>query len=68
MVRVIGRSEAKKRTSRGTKMLEAARKELEAQATKKRAAQACKTPPTKEEPPKAPPPLRRKNPRQCQFV
>lgn len=67
MARVIGRSEAKKRTSRGAKMLEAARKELEAQAAK-RAAQAFKTPPTKKEPPEAPPPLRRKNPRRCQFV
>lgn len=64
-----------KRTTRGSKMLEAAREQLERDAKQaKRAKQAkhalpaAKTPPTKAEPPKAPPALKRKKPRPCQFV
>jgi hypothetical protein len=60
MARVIGRSEATKRTTRGTKMLEAARKELKREAET--------TPPPKSAPLEAPPPLKRKKPRKCQFV
>jgi len=54
-----------KRTTRGTKMLEAARKELELQEQ----AAKCKTPPTKAAPSEAPPaPKKHKKVRQCQFV
>lgn len=69
MARVIGRSEATKRATRGAKMLEAARKELELQSQiAKRASQAYKTPPTKADPPKTPPAPQRKKPRQCKFA
>tara|TARA_B100000963_G_scaffold62212_1_gene50289 strand:- start:938 stop:1117 length:180 start_codon:yes stop_codon:yes gene_type:complete len=58
-----------KRNTRGTKMLEAAHKELEREArAAERATQAYKTPPTKADPPKTPPAPKRKKPRQCQFV
>ena len=70
MARVIGRSEATKRNTRGTKMLEAAIKELQREAQEaKRATQAYKTPsPKAASPNRAPPKLGRKNPRKCQFV
>ena len=58
-----------KRTTRGTKMLEAAVKLLQREAQEgMNAAQAYKTPPTKAAPPEAPPAPKRKKPRQCQFV
>jgi len=58
-----------KRTTRGSTMLEAARKELERQAqAAKRAKQALKTPPTKADPPETPPAPKRKKLRPCQFV
>ena len=59
-----------KRNTRGTKMLEAAVKELQREAQEaKRATQAYKTPSPKAAPPdRAPPKLGRKNPRKCHFV
>lgn len=65
MAPVIARSEATKRTTRGTKMLEAARKALEREA--KQALPAVNTPP-KSLPLEAPPPLKRKKPRPRQFA
>lgn len=68
MARVVGRSEATKRSTRsthgthGTRMLEAAVKQLQREAQNA----AYETPPSKGIPPKAPPKLKRK-PRKCQF-
>ena len=58
-----------KRNTRGTKMLEAARKELEREAQ----AAKYKTPPTKAPPTEAPPAPKKRSEkrnklRQCQFV
>ena len=60
MARVVGRSEATKRSTRGTKMLEAAVEQL-----KREAQQAYKTPPTKAAP-NSPPPKKYKM-RKCEF-
>ena len=66
MARVVGRSETTKRNTRGTKMLEAAVKELQREAQEaKHATQAYKTPPTKAAP-NSPPPKKCK-PRKCEF-
>ena len=62
MARVVGRSEATKRSTRGTRMLDAAVKQLQREAQ-----QAYKTPPSKGGPPKTPPAPERKKPRKCLF-
>ncbi|MBG10218.1 MAG: hypothetical protein CMD92_03530 [Gammaproteobacteria bacterium] len=61
MARVVGDVSKPKRSTRGTKMLEAAVKQLQREAQN-----VYKTPPSKGSPPKAPPKLKRK-PRKCQF-
>ena len=64
MARVVGRSEATKRSTRsthGTRMLEAAVKQLQREAQN-----GYETPPSKGSPPEAPPKLKRK-PRKCRF-
>jgi len=66
MARVVGRSEATKRNTRGTRMLDAAVKQLQREAQEaKNATEAYKSPPRKAAPApaeKEPPPLKRKNP------
>ncbi|MBD40752.1 MAG: hypothetical protein CMB11_10425 [Euryarchaeota archaeon] len=61
MARVVGDVTKPKRSTRGTRMLEAAVKQLQREAQND-----YKTPPSKDSPPKAPPELKRK-PRKCQF-
>ena len=70
MARVVGRSEATKRNTRGTRMLEVAVEQLKREAQEaKHAAQAYKSPPAKAAPPdREPPALKRKAPRPRQFV
>jgi len=69
MARVVGKSATKPQT-RGTRMLEAAVKQLQREAQEaESAAQACTTPPPKAAPRnKEPPALKRKAPRPRQFV
>jgi hypothetical protein len=71
MARVVGRSEPEKRKTRGTKMLEAAVKQLQREAQEgKNDTQGYKTPPRKATSPKKkePPALKRKLPHKRQFA
>jgi len=64
MARVVGRSEETKRKTRGTRMLDAAVKQLQREAE-----EAYKSPPRKAAPAKnEPPALKRKKPHKCQFA
>ncbi len=70
MARVVGRSDEEKRKTRGTRMLEAAVKQLQREAQEgKNATQDYKTPPRKAaSPKKEPPALKRKIPHKRQFA